>query len=1034
MPTFPSYRGELPECLNPFNPWHYVLLTYWIFFRPSAIKYYLYQANPSLYRVKMGGNIFRIWYDRTFLTIAMGRDIFRIQYDRAFRNIYLLIPGVVLLLSLLIDLPFILLTAWVEDIPVDWLRWSTGSIVGLVAGTGFGCIFGMMLCVLFDVAAGVALGVVFSVNSGIATSLWVGASFGTKNSILRSTKNVGTLSLSIIALIIVVFLMGLGVSLVFSKAFGWKIGTGISVVFTALVGGAISILIYLTVNVKMGITFGVAFGIMGGLVVVVFAALLVIIGFKVLDGFSQGVWLNVGFGAILGVIFNRTAMFAVWLGALRILFYPFQFVFAVCNKLFSWRHPIEWDEMTIFPLPHTKTLLMQRLQQDETRGLCFMADVGRNPFRQAVLQKAIYKYVHTHRSPVHFLYSFFSIPELNEYLFVPLSQEQWENASPVYVLFLRILALQSPKLTSFWFNFYYFFPWLTWQASFPLTQRHRTPLTNFVGLLYELEKREDDIIDTEDMAFLSDAKGYKGLIDYPGGEEIVHTFDAITRFLSYQQLADITQALETVSTFHFQNPVRPSVITALKRLGDVGAEIQTYQDSTSRANRLSALARAADALKTLDESVQNDVMVPERYLLRRIIRQWQALMIETGGELGRAELTGPVANPYIAGNPVQGDLFVGREDILRRLEELWSSAGQKPSVVLYGHRRMGKSSILHNLGKRFGKETILVDFNMQRVGVVANTGQLLHNLSLAMFDEIEAAQRTEPFGEFTLSEPEEERFLQHDSYTAFNRFLKKVDAIRGEKRFIITIDEFELIEDKIQRGKLDKELLDYWRGLIQTHSWFVVAFAGLHTLQEMTQDYWNPLFGSVTRIPVSFLQKGAARRLITQPSSDFSLDYDEEAIEEIARLTNCQPYLIQLICHCLVTRFNRQMFEDAGHAVSSGTTETSIPRQRRFSLADVDAVMNSPEFFRDGDAYFSGVWAQARDGEAAEQHKVLQALATSETGLSTGELHQKSALPQERLLAALQVLQRHDVVRELEGKWQFTVELMRRWVAQENPA
>jgi hypothetical protein len=30
----------------------------------------------------------------------------------------------------------------------------------------------------------------------------------------------------------------------------------------------------------------------------------------------------------------------------------------------------------------------------------------------------------------------------------------------------------------------------------------------------------------------------------------------------------------------------------------------------------------------------------------------------------------------------------------------------------------------------------------------------------------------------------------------------------------------------------------------------------------------------------------------------------------------------------------------------------------------------------------------------------------------------------------LETLARHDVVMEADGRWQFTVELMRRWVAQ----
>jgi len=41
MPTFPTYRGELPQCLDPLNLRHYFLLAYWVYFRPTALKCYL---------------------------------------------------------------------------------------------------------------------------------------------------------------------------------------------------------------------------------------------------------------------------------------------------------------------------------------------------------------------------------------------------------------------------------------------------------------------------------------------------------------------------------------------------------------------------------------------------------------------------------------------------------------------------------------------------------------------------------------------------------------------------------------------------------------------------------------------------------------------------------------------------------------------------------------------------------------------------------------------------------------------------------
>jgi hypothetical protein len=452
----------------------------------------------------------------------------------------------------------------------------------------------------------------------------------------------------------------------------------------------------------------------------------------------------------------------------------------------------------------------------------------------------------------------------------------------------------------------------------------------------------------------------------------------------------------------------------LDHLCQVGTEVATYRDATSRVNKLAALARATDALDDLDEYVVAEVMAPEEYILRRIICQWRRLVSEAGGEVGRAEEAGPVANPYIAGNPVTGDIFVGREDILRRLEELWSGEGQKPSVVLYGHRRMGKSSILHNLGSsRFGPQTVIVDFNMQRVGLVERTGELLHNLALALYDA--QTLRISHTGD-RLDEPREEDFLDHNPYTAFDRFLKRLDQVRDDHRFIVTVDEFELIEQLITEGMLEPRLLDFWRGLIQTYPWFVMAFAGLHTLQEMTDDYWHPLYGSVQRIPVSFLGPAAARQLITQPTPDFPLDYDQQAVARIYGLTNGQPYLIQLIGHGLVTRFNRQAFEEG------------IERERRFGVEDVEAVINAPEFYRDGDAYFTGVWRQAEVSEPDQQTAVLVALAQEKMGLPVAEIARQAGILPADVESALRTLARHDVVAEADDRWHFTVELMRRWV------
>lgn len=374
------------------------------------------------------------------------------------------------------------------------------------------------------------------------------------------------------------------------------------------------------------------------------------------------------------------------------------------------------------------------------------------------------------------------------------------------------------------------------------------------------------------------------------------------------------------------------------------------------------------------------------------------------------KLVDPIANPYVVGSPVVGNLFVGRDDILRRFKELWGNSSQLPSIVLYGHRRMGKTSILRNLTKHI-QEDVVVDFNMQRVGYVDSTGELLYNLALAIYYAISLKQKN------TLDEPCDNEFLSKNPITRFDQFLKEISPSLDNQKLIITVDEFEIIEDLIREDKIDSHLLEFWRSLIQTYPWFVMVFAGLHTLHEMTHDYWNPLFGSVHIIPVSFLSPKATELLITTPSPDFELDYVPEAVELIYNLTYGQPYLVQLICHNLVSFFNRERFEKG------------IYREPPLTATDVETVVNMPEFYRDGNAYFTGIWEQAKEFHGQEQLKVLKALSCQ--SLTCAELVQQTAMSSTKIYESLETLVRHDVIQQYGDHYTYRVELMRRWVVRQ---
>ena len=489
----------------------------------------------------------------------------------------------------------------------------------------------------------------------------------------------------------------------------------------------------------------------------------------------------------------------------------------------------------------------------------------------------------------------------------------------------------------------------------------------------------------------------------------------------YSSLLSVIKCRSIDQLAGYRKPVLPPGLVAhlpdhldsvLFDLSELAATIRAHIEASSPITRRNALLRASERLESI---TVNSASVPGAigHVLALVSMRWRQLLANAGGALVEEDVGRPFVNPYVAGNPVSGELFVGREDILRQLEALWADEEHSSSVILYGHRRMGKTSILRNLGARFGGHTVVVDFNLQRIGPVNSTGELLYVFALALYDRLCEE------GSAPLSEPVEDLFIEHNPYTALNRYLDHVNRGRRGRRIVIAVDEFELIETGIKAGTLQAGLLAYWRGLIQTHTWLVIAFAGLHTLREMTQNYWHPLFSSVTAIPVSYLSDDAARRLIRQPTADFSVDYDSEAVEMILHLTNGQPYLVQHLGRSLVARLNQQLFEEG------------IERSPRLTCADVAEVIESPEFYRDANAYFTGVWQQAASTLPQDQTCLLTLLAAHERGMSTVEVARCTGFSLARAESILQALKRHDVVELRGAEWHLSVELMRFWLLRQ---
>jgi hypothetical protein len=122
---------------------------------------------------------------------------------------------------------------------------------------------------------------------------------------------------------------------------------------------------------------------------------------------------------------------------------------------------------------------------------------------------------------------------------------------------------------------------------------------------------------------------------------------------------------------------------------------------------------------------------------------------------------------------------------------------------------------------------------------------------------------------------------------------------------IILIDEFEVLEDQIKKGRLKSEFLDYLRSIMQHHYSINFLLAGTHGLEQLTQANWSVFFNIAYQYRLSRLSPKGAEDLIKKPVADY-LEYGPFTVEKIRYLTADQPYLVHLLCRALVDLCNEQ--------------------------------------------------------------------------------------------------------------------------------
>jgi len=268
-------------------------------------------------------------------------------------------------------------------------------------------------------------------------------------------------------------------------------------------------------------------------------------------------------------------------------------------------------------------------------------------------------------------------------------------------------------------------------------------------------------------------------------------------------------------------------------------------------------------------------------------------------------------------------MFFGREDDFRYVRTKLEGVSQGVVIVFCGERRVGKSSILYQvLNGRLGARFVPVFVDMQEM-VISSDSEFFSRISRLI---AEAVSRSNPqslsgqlaettgapgvvhvvpgtklAGIHSSSAPPV--FDGRNPYTVFLDFLDEVLAGLGERTLLLLVDEYELMESKVDEGKLSQELFTFLAGLMDNKDRLALVFTGSRRLEERDRKYWRELLRRSLFRKVGFLSEKDTFRLITEPVES-RVVYGRGVVDRIYRLTAGQPFYTQVICQNAVDYIN----------------------------------------------------------------------------------------------------------------------------------
>lgn len=269
--------------------------------------------------------------------------------------------------------------------------------------------------------------------------------------------------------------------------------------------------------------------------------------------------------------------------------------------------------------------------------------------------------------------------------------------------------------------------------------------------------------------------------------------------------------------------------------------------------------------------------------------------IEIGSSARTFSRLAPI--PYVAGPPLHtNEMFFGRTDVFEFVLENLPARSQDNIILLHGERRTGKTSILYQLEDRLEPEYVAVLVDLQGM-LDPGLAAFLYDIAVRIHEKLEEKS-------IQVQKPERHAFEVSPGTHFRDVFLKDATSQLGQRRLVLLVDEFEVLEDRVTSGDLDSKIFEYLRHLMQHHPVDFI-FAGTYDVAKIAKDYWSVLFNTALSKKIELLSRRETEHLIQEPVVGY-FEYDNYALEKIWNVTAGHPFFVQLLCRELVRYGNKK--------------------------------------------------------------------------------------------------------------------------------